>query len=84
MVAQCYSLDGSRAAADFAPCNPDADVSPCCALKKVNPDICLSSGLCLAQQDGLEGVLYENACTDKTGKSKKCANICPNGEFVVV
>ncbi|CAH0020683.1 unnamed protein product, partial [Clonostachys rhizophaga] len=68
----CYRLDGSEASPEFAPCNPNAEVSACCHLNKDVSDICLSSGLCLSQQPGYEGLIYSNGCTDKTGKDSAC------------
>ncbi|CAH0051829.1 unnamed protein product, partial [Clonostachys solani] len=75
----CYRLDGSEASSEFTPCNPNAKVSACCHLNKEVPDICLSSGLCLSQQPGYEGLIYSNGCTDKTGKDAACPRPCADG-----
>ena len=78
-AAQCYGLDGSTLDESFQPCNPDALNSPCCATNKADGDFCLTSGLCYAQTQGYQGFLYENGCTDQTGKSEDCLHICPDG-----
>lgn len=74
----CYRLDGSEASSEFALCNPNAKISACCHLNKDVPDICLSSGLCLSQQPGYEGLMHSNGCTDKTGKDSACPQPCAN------
>ncbi|RCI13788.1 hypothetical protein L249_8185 [Ophiocordyceps polyrhachis-furcata BCC 54312] len=69
---QCYGIDGSPSADSNQPCNADAVFSPCCATNKAKPDICLSSGLCYAQDSGYEGFIYSNGCTDPTGRADAC------------
>ncbi|KAF4163735.1 hypothetical protein CNMCM6936_000447 [Aspergillus lentulus] len=79
IAAQCYYSDGSKTDGSFQPCFPDQDNSPCCANNKPKSmanDICLTSGLCLAQMQGYAGLIYQNACTDPTGKSSQCQKIC--------
>ncbi|KAJ6437291.1 hypothetical protein O9K51_10265 [Purpureocillium lavendulum] len=73
---QCYWMDGTLTDSVVQPCNPDADVSPCCALNKPKPDLCLSSGLCYSQDSGVEGFIYSDGCTDKTGEDEKCPHFC--------
>lgn len=76
-IKQCYMLNGTKAGLDMAPCNPDAEVSACCAINKARPDICTSSGgLCLAQDGGYTGMLYANGCTDPAGTNTNCPQIC--------
>ncbi|KAJ6438991.1 Cytoplasmic 60S subunit biogenesis factor REI1 [Purpureocillium lavendulum] len=74
--AQCYWMDGTISDSVMQPCNPDAAVSACCGLNKERPDICLSSGLCYAQDTGFEGFIYANGCTDQTGQDEKCPHFC--------
>src|SRR5204863_4538403 len=84
---QCYFPDGSPADDSFQPCDPQAANSPCCSLNKPNnrlPDICLVSGLCLAQQGLHAGLVFQNGCTDKEWKAKECPNICPQREYLLV
>ncbi|UNI21289.1 hypothetical protein JDV02_007291 [Purpureocillium takamizusanense] len=73
---QCYWMDGTITDNVVQPCNPDADVSPCCALNKPKPDLCLSSGLCYAQDSGVEGFLYSDGCTDRSGEDERCPHFC--------
>lgn len=73
---QCYWMDGTITDSVVQPCNPDAEVSPCCALNKAKPDLCLSSGLCYSQDSGVEGFLYSDGCTDRTGEDEKCPHFC--------
>lgn len=75
---QCYSINGTRADDSHAPCDPDAEVSACCALNKSRPDICLSSGLCYAQDVNYHGLIYSNGCTDPTGQADECPHLCPD------
>ncbi|KAH1489004.1 hypothetical protein LV164_006369 [Aspergillus fumigatus] len=79
IAAQCYFSDGSKADSSFQPCFPDQYNSPCCANNKpkgMANDLCLTSGLCLAQMQGFAGMIYQNGCTDQTGKSSQCQAIC--------
>lgn len=76
---KCYYVDGSDVDNSFQPCFPNKDVSPCCASNKDSGDMCLSSGICYAQQGMYNGLMYVNGCTDKTGKSSDCVQVCPNG-----
>ncbi len=62
----CYFPAGNIAEGNV-PCNPDADVSVCCA----GQSKCLANGLCLVEtDDGLQGTLNtgvefaRGACTD--------------------
>ncbi|KUI57588.1 hypothetical protein VP1G_04867 [Cytospora mali] len=83
--ATCYALDGSEITdASYTPCNPDAEVSSCCANNKgARSDICMSSGLCYAQDGDYKGFIYSNGCTDKTGLSNECPHFCPDGTLLV-
>ncbi|PHH74268.1 hypothetical protein CDD80_3191 [Ophiocordyceps camponoti-rufipedis] len=75
---QCYGIDGTPSDDSQQPCNPEAVFSPCCALNKAKPDVCLSSGLCYAQDSGYEGFIYSNGCTDPTGRADACPHVCPD------
>lgn len=77
---QCYGVDGKKLDSSFVPCNPDADTSSCCASNKTDGDICMTSGLCYAQQKPFTGLIYMNGCTDQSGIAKECPHICPDGE----
>lgn len=79
--ATCYYLDGSTAPSNiYQACDPDADVSPCCALTKGSRnDICMISGLCYAQDGIHAGFIYSNGCTDQSGLSGNCPHFCPDG-----
>lgn len=63
-------------AKSFGPCNPNSSVGPCCELYKQNPDVCTDTGLCVAQEDGYQGYLYQNGCTDKTWGDDACPHFC--------
>ena len=76
--AECFKFDGTPAGPTHQPCDPDAEVSACCATNKQRPDICLSSGLCYAQETGYKGMVYSNGCTDETGTAKECPHFCPD------
>lgn len=78
--AACYNVDGSSSSDEaFTACNPDADVSACCANDKGSrSDLCLSSGLCYAQDGNYRGFLYMNGCTDKSGAASECPHFCPD------
>ncbi|RHZ58997.1 hypothetical protein CDV55_103683 [Aspergillus turcosus] len=79
IAAQCYYSDGTATDSSFQPCFPDQANSPCCANNKpknMANDICLTSGLCLVQMQGLAGLIYQNGCTDQTWKSSQCQAIC--------
>jgi hypothetical protein len=78
---QCYFNDGSLASSQYTPCNtnlPEGSYSACCSLGGTSPDICLSSGLCYSQnfQHPESGFIYANGCTDPTGKSEACQQVC--------
>lgn len=76
---KCFHIDGSSADDTFEPCDADASASGCCASNKSRPDICLTSGLCYAQEFGFEGLIFSNGCTDKSGQAKGCPTVCPQG-----
>jgi hypothetical protein len=70
---QCYFLDGTDASANGKICNPNSDVSSCCA----TTDSCLTSGLCLSPN----GLIYQFGCTDQEGKS--CPVVCPTRKYSI-
>lgn len=82
-AASCYTVNGEEYTdSSFVPCEPDAEVSPCCASNKgTRSDICMSSGLCYAQDGDNRGLIYMNGCTDNTGLSTDCPHICPDGVY---
>lgn len=77
---QCYGLDGSTLDSSYAPCNPNAKHSGCCATKRTNgsPDICLDNGLCMATNNEQLGMIWQSGCTDKTGQDVACPKMCPD------
>ncbi|KAI8942450.1 hypothetical protein NX059_000518 [Plenodomus lindquistii] len=76
---QCYGLDGSALDSSYAPCNPSAKHSGCCATKRTNgPDICLDNGLCLATTNEQLGMIWQSGCTDETGQDVACPKTCPD------
>lgn len=76
---QCYGLDGSQLDNTFAPCNPSAKRSGCCATKRsTGADLCLDSGLCMSTSGENTGMIWQNGCTDPTGKDVGCPKICPS------
>lgn len=78
--AACYNVDGSESSdVAFTACDPDAEVSACCASDKgARSDLCLSSGLCYAQDGNYRGLLYMNGCTDESGSASECPHFCPD------
>lgn len=80
-AAACYAVDGTQYTdSSYVPCNADAETSPCCASNKgARSDVCMSSGLCYAQDGDYRGLIYMNGCTDSTGLSADCPHICPDG-----
>jgi hypothetical protein len=78
----CYGLDGTTLDDTFAPCNPSAKHSGCCATKRSSgADICLDNGLCMSTRDETIGMIWQSGCTDATGKDVACPKICPDGTF---
>ncbi len=77
---KCYALDGTALDDTYAPCNPGATYSSCCATKRTSgsPDICLDSGLCMQTNNEFMGTLWQSGCTDPTGKDAACAKLCPS------
>ncbi|KAF2855660.1 hypothetical protein T440DRAFT_385480 [Plenodomus tracheiphilus IPT5] len=77
---QCYGLDGSALDNTYAPCNPGAKHSGCCATKRTNgsPDICLDNGLCMTTSGEQLGMVWQSGCTDETGKDVACPKMCPD------
>lgn len=73
---QCYNVQGTTLDDSYAPCNPDATVSPCCQLNHTTPDVCLGAGLCMSIRDDYAGTIWGNGCTDRLGNDKVCPQIC--------
>jgi hypothetical protein len=79
---QCYDLGGNALDNSFAPCNPGAKHSGCCATKRSSgADICLDSGLCMATRGEFAGMIWQNGCTDRTGKDIACPKMCPSSVY---
>jgi hypothetical protein len=79
---QCYGLDGAQLDDTFAPCNPKAKQSGCCATKRSSgADVCLDSGLCMSTSGEVTGMLWQVGCTDPTGKDIGCPSMCPSSMF---
>jgi hypothetical protein len=76
----CFGLDGTQLDDTYAPCKPTAKHSGCCATKRaIGADICLDSGLCMSTRAEFMGMIWQNGCTDATGKDVACPKICPDG-----
>lgn len=90
--ANCYNPDGTDhnvavnasypGSADeyYAPCNPDAKASMCCAIgpgRQSDPDICASNGLCLDPG----GTWWRESCTDQSWSDPACVKLYVNGTF---
>ena len=78
---KCYGLDGTALDDTFAPCNPSAKQSGCCAVKRTvgSADLCLDNGLCMGTNNEFMGTIWQNGCTDPTGKDEACPRMCPDG-----
>ncbi|KAF2659192.1 hypothetical protein K491DRAFT_712957 [Lophiostoma macrostomum CBS 122681] len=78
--ATCYGLDGTQLDDTYAPCNTGSGHSGCCATRGAagSVDICLDNGLCMATNDQYIGTIWQEGCTDATGKDPGCPNICPD------
>jgi hypothetical protein len=77
---QCFGLDGSQLDDTFAPCNPKAKHSGCCATNKApGADLCLNNGLCMSTTGEITGMIWQAGCTDETGKDIACPRVCPGG-----
>ncbi|THW22766.1 hypothetical protein D6D24_00979 [Aureobasidium pullulans] len=82
-AARCYNLQGTAPPdGSFVACNPDAEVSACCASNKAQPDICMQGGLCYATMDSYSGYLYGNGCTDPTASDDACPIVCPASKHI--
>ncbi|KAF2188276.1 hypothetical protein K469DRAFT_748605 [Zopfia rhizophila CBS 207.26] len=81
----CYSLDGTKLDSTFGPCKPGARHSGCCAIHRPagSVDVCLDNGLCMATNDIYMGTIWQDGCTDPTGKDPACPQMCPDarGDF---
>lgn len=81
---KCYSLTGTELDNSFAPCNPNAKHSGCCATNRASgADICLDNGLCMATKSEYMGTLWQPGCTDSTGKATECPQLCPGSMFTL-
>jgi hypothetical protein len=81
----CYSLTGTPLDDTFAPCNPNAKHSGCCATNKASgADICLDSGLCMATQNQYMGTIWQPGCTDSSGKATECPQLCPGSMSIQI
>lgn len=77
---KCYFSDGSDTGSEMQPCFPSSSVSACCSTNKKGDwqnDVCLQNGLCIAQVAQYSGMIFQNACTDKSWGSPDCPRICP-------
>jgi len=74
----CYARDGTVLSGGYLPCDSTTSESACCLLDEGDggpADICTTAGLCY-RQDGIPGILYQDACTDKTWASSSCPKFC--------
>ena len=73
LAQKCYVPNGEEVS-DDTPCNPTSSdqASACCS----RYDTCLSNGLCLEA----DMTLNRGSCTDRTWKSKGCAQWCSDGK----
>jgi hypothetical protein len=79
---KCYGLDSTQLDDTYAPCNPSAKHSGCCATNRASgADICLDNGLCMSTDTKTVGMLWQNGCTDPTGKDVTCPSICSSCEY---
>ncbi|KAH3946863.1 hypothetical protein HBI56_061750 [Parastagonospora nodorum] len=75
---QCFGLDGSKLDDTFAPCNPTAKHSGCCATNRPSgAELCLDTGLCMSTTGQSTGMIWQAGCTDETGKAVECPRVCP-------
>jgi len=76
-TASCYDNQGALAP-QFQPCNNNTaanSYASCCQL--TGGDICLDSGLCLVSFSvAWDRLIWADACTDPTGRSGNCQQIC--------
>jgi hypothetical protein len=70
-LAGCY-YPGGKEATDDLPCDPDAEVSVCCAGSVVLGFVCLSNKLCVSPK----GRIARGSCTDPTWQSPDCPKFC--------
>jgi hypothetical protein len=73
------SMRHSTLTTKYQPCNNNTaanSYAPCCEL--TGGDICLDSGLCMVSvSSSWDRLFWANACTDPTGRSGNCQQICP-------
>lgn len=79
----CYGLDGTKLDSTYGPCKPGARHSGCCAIHRPagSVDICLDNGLCMATDGEYMGTIWQDGCTDPTGKDPGCPKMCPDGKL---
>ncbi|KAI4869581.1 hypothetical protein F4820DRAFT_383756 [Hypoxylon rubiginosum] len=75
-AATCYSLDQEEREG-YIPCDTTADGvnshSACCGIN----DVCMASGLCMSTRNSdPAGLLWVDACTDRSFKNRACPSIC--------
>ncbi|PLB52511.1 hypothetical protein P170DRAFT_351758 [Aspergillus steynii IBT 23096] len=78
-ASKCYFSDGSEASSEIQPCFPSKSTSACCSTNKSGTlpnDVCLHNGLCMAQVAQYSGLIFQNACTDKSWESPDCPSVC--------
>jgi hypothetical protein len=82
----CYQPNGTAINNDgsFGPCNSvGGNPSMCCAINKVDADICLPNGLCRWVTNG-EVQYFRNSCSDETWDSPYCLNQCTGTNQTIV
>lgn len=85
-TAACYFPNGTDRNANkgfepYQPCvvSDDGRPSMCCRTNDGNPDTCQPDGLCL--NDDFGGILWREACTDKTWTAPECIKLCIDGDM---
>lgn len=78
---KCYLPDGTDSNVLYhstanQPCNSGNEFGMCCAINRVNPDVCRSDGLCQSRDDGN---VWRDGCTDPSWKSSNCIKLCNRG-----
>ncbi|KAF1808519.1 hypothetical protein P152DRAFT_462386 [Eremomyces bilateralis CBS 781.70] len=74
---ECFGANGQpRDPINMQPCDPSAKYSACCATAQIGPDVCRTTGLCQPIRYTYPGLVFQNGCTDPTGKSPECPSFC--------
>lgn len=86
VAAACYFPNGTDRNANkgyepYQPCvaSDGGQASMCCRTNDGYPDTCQSDGLC--RNDGFDGILWREACTDKTWTAPECIKLCIDGDM---